>query len=397
MGLTYKAPDILGSAVFGTSDGLRAEGNGIFARAGQSIEIFEFEIGRSSKKLLHTRDNPKEWVVFRRLIQSDTGAEYEMLGCILGCRDAHGRAGFFGACVAVEPDGLKGAPVLTDWKAAWEQVEKLCEKADGFVSGERFYLQSGAVPATHNDRAMSFSVAGSDMFLFHFPQEPESVSEPFQYLQAIAFQSGASMPTVLAFLSPVEGSESLVGAYGQDCMVRLEKSVADRQRAIEAKLQSDKTPQSENDAIKRMVEASLQDGAPPSGQTYGHAFEDDSVEMRLQRLEGEVASLRSQLSQLRMGGGRGQPQDDTFDNRIRSSVYHDDEARSSKWFNVIIGVSIVILLLIAAYLAATMFLSSDADDEISTTIEEPADLPATEGAVAPEPAEDATGDSGAEP
>lgn len=77
MKTTHKDTPILGSAAFGTMDGLQVHGNGWLAGARSSFGVFEFALGRARDGDLH-KTQPLTPVLFRRRCETAEGQGFEL-------------------------------------------------------------------------------------------------------------------------------------------------------------------------------------------------------------------------------------------------------------------------------------------------------------------------------
>ena len=223
---------ICGRAVFLTWRGLEARGNGILAGVQESPSVFEF--GRNRAHPLHKLNGKQRSVLFcRRGIGVGRGreVEIEIVGIVAPTKDAEGRRGFFGACVAVDVDRRRPGG-FGNWSGWAKEIGELFSRTREVIDARRSnsFLREVSLPATDHDEKVDWTSTTSEEMLFQCDGEAEDVSSAkvFEYLQAIAFKGGTNHPTVLVFGDSVSGSRSLVSDENGEWLRLLNEAKAEQ-------------------------------------------------------------------------------------------------------------------------------------------------------------------------
>lgn len=219
--MTESAQSVLGSAVFGTSRGLAAAGNGVLAGADKCNGIFEFR-GRTGppRQLLDAcLDDPA--VFCRRAEDSASGSrKIVLVGAVRACPDSQSRPGFFGACVAVPLDTRQR---FSDWMSCGNEIGQLFEELAAQVDGESGQLRFAGeeiVRRTPGDEFVKWRAEQGEMLLLHNEGIGLSDFEKLPRLQAMSYAQGHRYPTVVAVEAAVPDSRPLSVEVVTDAMTR---------------------------------------------------------------------------------------------------------------------------------------------------------------------------------
>ncbi len=188
-------PRIMGRAVFGTARDLVMQGNGVLANT--PVAAFEFDAGRRRSGLLDRMRQDEIALFFRRLDNGNGAGHVNLVGMLAPCRDAHNRAGFMGAGIALEPDPHKPRPQFADWSALLPELNELMNAVFALRSPETGVLSwrrvLGPLP---DDRPTSWRTANGGTLLLH-ADESTGDDDIVPSLQAMAFRHGAHHATML--------------------------------------------------------------------------------------------------------------------------------------------------------------------------------------------------------
>ena len=219
--MTESAQSVLGSAVFGTSRGLAAAGNGVLAGADKSSGVFEFR-GRTGppRQLLDACSNDPA-IFCRRAEDAANGSrKIVLVGALKACPDSQSRPGFYGACVAVPLDTKQR---FCDWTSCGNEIGRLFEELAAQVdseSGELRFAGEEIVRPTGRDEFVKWRADQGEMLLLHNEGTGLSDFDMLPRLQAVAYVQGHAYPTAVAVQSAVPGSQSLSADIVTDAMTR---------------------------------------------------------------------------------------------------------------------------------------------------------------------------------
>ncbi|MXX91803.1 MAG: hypothetical protein F4213_21665 [Boseongicola sp. SB0677_bin_26] len=219
--MTDCAQSVLGRAVFGTSRGLAAAGNGVLAGADKCIGVFEFR-GRTGPPRQLLDACFKHPAIFCRRAEdaASGGRKIVLVGALRSCLDSQSRPGFFGACVAVPLDTRQR---FFDWTSCGDEIGRLFMELAGQVDSESGQLRfAGAeiVSQTRRDEIIKWRAEEGEMLLLHNEGTELEDIEKLPRLQAIAYAQGHRYPTAVAVESAVPGSQSLSADIVTDAMAR---------------------------------------------------------------------------------------------------------------------------------------------------------------------------------
>ncbi len=228
--MAINAP-VLGRAVFGTTSGLKAYGNGVLAGVGNTVSVLEFGGGDSGH--IH-RMAPDQAAVFFRRAENQDGNVIELVGTVAPCRDSGRRQGFLGACVAVTPDGGQS---FSDWPALYSEIEHLFEQMRARVdstSGVFRMYRPDPPPSEMDDYAFNWSALSGETLILHDTDtlDPAGMMER---LQAIAFAHGSDYPDVLVFEAPVPESLGLDCPEVDEALQKFNKARAEAEAKAKSK------------------------------------------------------------------------------------------------------------------------------------------------------------------
>lgn len=273
MEITDVKSSIIGRAIFGTENGLQAQGDGVLANAGKNVSIFEFEEARQRDGRIQQIPHGHFALFFRR-VSSPTGQNLNLLGAVSPCVDAHGRRGFMGACLAIKPDRTKPHWHMSDWASFDEALHEIYELIASQVNPSSRQLRWGQVfQKTQNDFAGDWQASGGQVIRLHRTNEPDDTL--FEVLQSIAFVHGSKHSTALVFDQDMGGTTPL---NHQD--------VLDVLTSFRAKRQSNpgrKTGSRGPTNVRQVIEAA---------QSF-------DTEARVDSLFEEVVRLREEVDQLK--------------------------------------------------------------------------------------------------
>ena len=205
---------IRGQAVFGTWVGLDAFGNGILAGVRDTPGVFEF--GRNRNDPLHQFEERQLAAFFcRRVTDEAQGREIELIGAVGPCKDAQGRRGFLGACVATDIDCRQPHYRFADWAALAEDIPSVFTKAAKSFDSAKWasLLRDHALEPARDDQVFHWAPTTSVVQGFHWDDDWDVAwdfgwdREALERMQAIAFMIGTQHPTVLVFKSKAAEAE----------------------------------------------------------------------------------------------------------------------------------------------------------------------------------------------
>lgn len=227
-------PNYYGTAVFGTSDGLVVQGNGILSQKYLNTSVLDFSIGRGYERPLH-RGSTHNIAFFRRLVRSHSGDFYELLGLVAPCADQHNRHGFYGACVAIEPDSVRPDLAIYDWEQPFTLASKLFQQiSEQIAPGVRILVMpQKPLIAPNEDRDEGLKLTSNGELLLN--RGELDVDDPgfLQRLKATAFVTGDSCATIALFLEDVKGTTPIDGAQCEGHLQRMRESVSTREAEIQ--------------------------------------------------------------------------------------------------------------------------------------------------------------------
>lgn len=225
-------PDFYGVAVFGTSDGLHWDGNGILTPEDAPASIFEFEDGRDRAGALH-HDGGENWAYFRRHVMSND-EPYQLIGVLYPCCDAHQRSGFYGACVAIGVDAIRPEINILDWEPAIEEAVKLADRLGAYLNYKTRALEMprrGTLIRRENDADAGLRLVPGQVQL-HSSGRDYDLSFLLSRMQAVAFVGSlgsAQASTIILYSRPVRGSHDIVSPYVEDHAMQMEETIRKRQ------------------------------------------------------------------------------------------------------------------------------------------------------------------------
>lgn len=278
--MTGDADVMLGRAVFGTSRGLAAAGNGVLAGAGKCIGIFEFRGRAGPPRQLLDACLQRPAIFCRRAEDSAGGSrKVVLLGAIKACPDSQSRPGFFGACVAVPLDTRRS---FHDWTSCGDEIRRLFEELAGQVdrdTGQLRFAGEEVVRPARRDEIVKWRPVQGEMLLLHNEGNGLSDVEKLPRLQAVAFAQGHRYPTVVAVETAVPDSRSLAGEVVTDA-IKIWKTASD---------QADR---------ERDLEGDQDQGELPGHERASSGNEPDEDRYRIARLEQAVESLQMSVVKL---------------------------------------------------------------------------------------------------
>jgi len=206
------SPPIYGEAVFGTGNGLTIDGNGILASRAQTSGVFEFDIGRGSRKPLHRLSRGRT-VAFRRRVSLGRDGQYEMLGLISPCRDLHNRAGFYGGCVITDCDRVRRERRVHDWIDAIGRAGTLHDEAEAHLdpkTGQLNLPRGGLVRPASSDQDVELHLASARELLLSCEDTGLTADHALEHMQAVAFLQGEQIPTIFLLEESLPETVSLL-------------------------------------------------------------------------------------------------------------------------------------------------------------------------------------------
>lgn len=279
--MTESTQSVLGSAVFGTSRGLAAAGNGVLAEADKSTDVFEFR-GRTGppRRLLDECLNDTAIFCRRAEDAASRGRKIVIVGALKACPDSQSRPGFYGACVAVPLDTRQR---FSDWMSCLEEIRWLFKELEGQVNGESGQLRFAGgeiVRPTQREEFIKWRAEQGEMLLLHNEGTGLTFNKKIlQRLQAVAYVQGHTYPTAVAVQTAVPEAQSLCADFVEDAMRKW--SAARDKSSREEDVERD----------------------PDVGEFRGHECtrpvnEPDDVRYRIGELEHAVESLQMSVVKL---------------------------------------------------------------------------------------------------
>ena len=225
--MTEQALSVLGRAVFATSRGLTAAGNGVLAGAGRGIGVFEFR-GRAGLSSLLSHASLQSPAMFcrRAEVAVSRTSQIVLVGALKACRDNQARPGFYGACVAVP---LDTRPPFFNWTSCRDEIRQLFAKVQGQAdqeSGPRRFAGDRIVLPSPRDERLKWSTGQGEVLLLHSDGTALSDSETLTRLQAVAFTEGHRYSTAVALESAVPQSRPLTADIVTAAMARWRAAAA---------------------------------------------------------------------------------------------------------------------------------------------------------------------------
>lgn len=333
---------ILGRAIFGTTQGLTAQGDGVLASLKNRVSILEFESGRQHGGILHhvPTDDP---LLFVRRIADNSGREVNLVGLVAPCRDQLDRNGFFGSCVAIPIDRTSPKVAYFDWFVLLEPLFELYTEALSLYDEKSKRLRWRNLLPTTSDRVYEWEkLDGNSVNLFFNKQSEEDDQEILSRLQALTFMHGHSITTITVSMFELPGSKPLDGEVSDKAL----RSFAEVRKAGLAAIKPKPKPT----------------GAEASRTT------DEMIELlwsEIVRLSDEVQKLKAYL----IVESKDEAQRGTFDQAFRNSVFAGDQNGDAytRWAKLaIIGFAALLALALAGGLIFYMF-SGNSLSEADTT------------------------------
>jgi hypothetical protein len=333
---------IFGRAIFGTTQGLTAQGNGVLAGVKSRVSIFEFESGRQHEGVLHhvPTDEP---ALFVRRIADEAGREVNLIGLVAPCRDHLDRKGFFGSCVAVPIDKTSPKASFSDWIVLVEPLWQLYKHALTLYDHESKRLHWKALlHSSDKDRKYDWkNLDGNSVVLsdnIHAESNQEiAVSEIMRRLQALTYMHGHTTTTIIVSTIELPGSTPLKGEV------------------------SDKALSAFSEARKKATSAPR---PPESAANVQKA----TTEQEIEELWDEIDRLRYELNGLKVqlgSGNHGYIRQESFDQSLQNSPFANDQDKGPypQWVKFsLIGAAASLGLILAIMLILSMRLEESASD-----------------------------------
>lgn len=300
--MSTTGPEILGSAVFGTSQGLSIQGNGILDISRDTSGLFEFKIGdnvsaRASLKVLGEDGD----AIFRRRVSDASGNPIELLGYLKVCKDASRRYGFAGACVAVHADRIYSQRPLPDWLPAFDYAESIFRRLNEHISRETNILKFPShrilEKYQHPPQAQPRK-ANNRTELLHVDAHSIQSSPPcINRLQAISHEFGERIPTIILTNSPgIRGATDLFDPNFESMIANYESLQAEAVTELEPPEEQTK-PAPRKRALKVVRTADQashpepEQADPSSPHNSGLPPDVKELFLRLEQLERDFISL----------------------------------------------------------------------------------------------------------
>jgi|GEM_PF-5312189 len=325
---------ILGRAIFGTTQGLTAQGDGVLAGVKSRVSIFEFESGRQHGGVLHHVPT-EEPALFVRRITDEAGREVNLIGLVAPCRDHLDRKGFFGSCVAVPIDQTSPKALFSDWIVLVEPLWQLYEEALTLYDHASKRLRwKTLLHSSDKDRKYDWeNLDGNSVILFNNIQtegnQEIAFSEIMQRLQALTYMHGHTTTTIIVSTIELPGSKLLRGEV------------------------SDKALRAFSEARERVTSAP---GPPESTANVQKA----TMEREIDQLWDEIDRLRYELNGLKAdlgGGNHGYIRQKNFDQSLQNSPFANEQYKSPypRWMKfALIGAAAFLGLILAIILIPIM-------------------------------------------
>ncbi|MYI70248.1 MAG: hypothetical protein F4103_16435 [Boseongicola sp. SB0673_bin_14] len=316
--MTESAQSVLGSAVFGTSRGLAAAGNGVLAGADKCSGVFEFR-GRTGplRRLLDACFNSPA-IFCRRAEDAASGSrKIVLVGALKACPDSQSRPGFFGACVAVPLDTRQR---FSDWTSCGKEIGRLFKELEGQVddeSGQFLFPEEEIVRATRRDEFIKWRADQGELLLLHNEGSGLSASDIFPRLQAVAYAQGHRYPTAVAIQTAVPEAHPLSADIVTDAMTRWSAARGKSSREVG-------------------MEGDPDEGGFQGDERVCPADEPDNVRYRIGQLEQAVESLQRSVLKLSRNSA----------NRPKRRAWQD-----GRWVGVAIAVGMSVTALAIALMA----------------------------------------------
>lgn len=359
---------IFGRAIFGTTQGLTAQGDGVLAGVKSHVSIFEFESGRQHGGVLHhvPTDEP---ALFVRRIANEVGHEVNLIGLVAPCRDHLDRNGFFGSCVAVPIDQTSPKASFSDWIVLVEPLWQLYENTLSLYDHASKRLRwKTLIHSSGNDRKYDWkNLQGNSVVLFdNIPTENSQEiahSEIMQRLQALTYMHGHITTTIIVSTIKLPESKPLKGEV------------------------SDKALRAFSEARKMATSTPRPRESPANGLKA-------TTEQDIEQLWFEIDGLRDELNVLKAqlkSGSQSYIRQETFDHSLRNSLFANEQNESPypHWVKLSLIGAAAFLGLILAIMLILIIKSEDSTSNSRTTpatIE--SDAAAKEGLLPVEDAQD---------
>lgn len=336
---------IFGRAIFGTTQGLTAQGDGVLAGVKSHVSIFEFESGRQHGGVLHCVPT-EEPALFVRRIADELGREVNLIGLVAPCRDHLDRKGFFGSCVAVPIDQTSPKTSFSDWIVLVEPLWRLYETALTLYDHASKQLRwQTLLHSSDKDRKYDWkNLDGDSVVLFDNIQTESNqesvVSEIMQRLQALAYMHGHITTTIIVSTIELPGSTLLKGEV------------------------SDRALSAFSEARKRATSASR----PPES---ADKIQKATTEQEIEQLWDEIDLLRYELNGLKAQLGSGNHayfRQESIDQSLQNSPFANgqDKSHYSQWVKFsFVGAAALLGLVLAIMLILFIRSEESASDAIT--------------------------------
>lgn len=340
--MTNPQSAIFGRAIFGTTQGLTAQGDGVLAGVKSRVSIFEFESGRQHGGVLHhvPTDEP---ALFVRRIADEAGREVNLIGLVAPCRDHLDRKGFFGSCVAVPIDQTSPKTSFSDWIVLVEPLWQLYEDALTLYdhASKRLRWKTLLHPSDKDRKCDWKNLDGNSVVLFDNIQtesnQEVAVSEIMQRLQALTYMHGHTTTTIIISTIELPGSKLLKGEVSDKALSAFSEA---RERATSAP----RPPESTANVQKA------------------------TTEQEIEQLWDEIDRLRYELDGLkahRGHGNHGYIWQENFDQSLQNSPFANEQDKSpySRWVKFsLIGAAAFLGLILAIMLISFIRSEESASD-----------------------------------
>ena len=325
--MTNPQPVIFGRAIFGTTQGLTAQGDGILAGVKSHVSIFEFESGRQHGGVLHhvPTDEP---ALFVRRIANEAGREVNLIGLVAPCRDHLDRKGFFGSCVAVPIDQTSPKASFSDWIVLIEPLWQLYQNALTMYDHASKRLRwKTLLHSSDKDQKYDWeNLNGKSVVLFDNIETESNqdiaVSEIMQRLQALTYMHGHTTTTIIVSTIELPGSTLLKGEV------------------------ADKALSAFSEAIKRATSAPRPAESTANVQKVTTEQEIEQLWAEIDRLHYELSGLKAQLG----SSDHGYIRQESFDQSLQNYpfAYEQDKSPYPQWvkFTLIGGAALLSIVLV---------------------------------------------------
>lgn len=167
---------ILGYAVFGTASGLQAQGSGCLVKAADRVSAYDFDIGRDRRSPLHKGEQA---LPFIRRLQDNAGNVMTLLGYLSPCHDSHGRSGFFGSCLAIQPYTKSGVLRSDDWSEYLVKAHDIHqETAEKLIENGEFRSYEVFNDSDSEDSPLWDAIPGPMLYVHHDETSQGNIAAP---------------------------------------------------------------------------------------------------------------------------------------------------------------------------------------------------------------------------